>query len=110
MTTDWLVIAATSNKGNPLGSLVLFLPLIVLFYFMLIRPQRTRQRNQVELMKAIGVGDEVETIGGIFGTVARADDDFLWLEIAPGTTIKCSRAAVRRKVYSDTDDETPSET
>ena len=99
-----------AQSGNPLGSIVLFLPLIVLFYFMLIRPQKTRQRQQTELMKALGVGDEVETIAGIFGTVSRADDDFIWLEIAPGTTVKMTRGAVRRKVYAETDDETPSET
>jgi preprotein translocase subunit YajC len=109
MTTIALVIAA-ETKGNPLGSLVLFLPLIVLFYFMLIRPQKTRQRQQAELMQSLGVGDEIETIGGIFGTVQRADDDFLWLEIAPGTTVKVSRAGVRRKIWAETDDETPSET
>ncbi|MCA1831525.1 MAG: preprotein translocase subunit YajC [Actinomycetota bacterium] len=108
MTTSALVIAAKSQ--NPLGSIILFLPLIVLFYVMLIRPQKARQRQQVELMKALGVGDEVETIAGIFGTVTRADDDFIWLDISPGTTVKMSRTAVRRKVYADTDDETPSET
>jgi preprotein translocase subunit YajC len=109
MTTIALVIAAQTSS-NPLGSIILFLPLIVLFYFMLIRPQKARQRQQMELMKVLGVGDEIETIAGIFGTVSRADDDFIWLEIAPGTTVKMSRSAVRRKVYADTDDETPTET
>lgn len=100
MTTLAILLAQTTDsKGSPLGGLVLFLPLIVLFYFMMIRPQKARARQQMELMQSLAVGDEIETVGGIFGTVRRADDDFIWLEAAPGVELKVSRGAVRRKVY-----------
>lgn len=101
------VLFAQKSQGNPLGSLLLFLPLIVLFYFMLIRPQKRARQHQTELMKALELGDEVETVGGIFGRISRMDDDHFWLEIAPGTTVKASRGAVRRKVYAE-EDEQPS--
>jgi preprotein translocase subunit YajC len=104
--TDILSLAANSTQSSPLGSLILFLPLIELFYFLLIRPQKARQRQAQELMKAIQVGDEIETIGGIFGTVRRGDDENLWVEIAPGTTVKMARGAVRRKVYAEEDEPT----
>jgi preprotein translocase subunit YajC len=98
------LLAANSSQSSPLGGLLLFVPLILLFYFLAIRPQRTRARQQQELMKAIEVGDEIETIGGIFGKVVRGDDDFLYLEISPGTTVKVSRGAVRRRVYEPADE------
>jgi preprotein translocase subunit YajC len=100
-------VAAQTTSSGSLSTLILFIPLIVLFYFLLIRPQRTRMRQQQELMRAVAVGDEVETIGGIYGKVVRGDDDVLWLEIAPGTTVKVSRAAVRRRIYAEEEDSTP---
>jgi len=101
------IAAQTTSSGSGLSTLILFLPLIVLFYFLLIRPQRSRMRQQQELMRAVNVGDEVETIGGIFGKVVRGDDDTLMIEIAPGTTVKISRGAVRRRIYAEEEDSTP---
>jgi preprotein translocase subunit YajC len=58
-------------------------------------------RQHQELMRALEPGDEVETIGGIFGTIRSAADDEFLLEISPGTTVRISRGAVRRKVYQE---------
>ena len=95
-----LLAQAASTKSSPL-SLLFPVLLFGALYFFMIRPQRTRAKQHQELMREVSVGDEVETIGGMFGTVSRGDDDVLWLDIAPGTTIKVSRAAVRRKIVSD---------
>jgi preprotein translocase subunit YajC len=71
-------------------------------------------RQHQELMGALGVGDEVETIGGIFGTIRGLTDTEFLLEISPGTTVRISRAAVRRKVYDEEvepeEQETPEQT
>lgn len=63
----------------------------------------------MELMRTLEVGDEVETVAGIFGTIRRLDEDTIWLEVAPGTTLRFSRGAVRRKVIQEeeSDDRTP---
>lgn len=98
-----LLLAQDSSRGNPAASLLLFAPLILLFYFMLIRPQRNRARHQASLLQALQIGDEVETIGGIFGTIRRMQEDVLWLEISAGTTVKISRGAVRRKIVEEPD-------
>jgi preprotein translocase subunit YajC len=82
----------------------LFAPLILLFYFMLIRPQRNRARQHQTLLQTLRVGDEVETIAGIFGTIRRMDEDTVWVEISAGTTVKMSRGAIRRKVVEETED------
>jgi preprotein translocase subunit YajC len=104
------LLVAQSTTAKPTGSsgtasLVLLVGMGALFYFLLIRPQKTRVRQQQELMRAVEAGDEIETVGGIFGIITRAEEDQLWLEIAPGTTVKISRAAIRRKVYAEEPEE-----
>ena len=79
--------------------------LILVFYFLMIRPQRTRMRAHQELLGNLDLGDEVETIGGIFGTIKAKSDDEFQLEISPGTTVRVSRGAVRRKVYQEEEEE-----
>jgi preprotein translocase subunit YajC len=77
------------------------LPLVVLgvaFYFLIIRPQQTRQKAHRELMAALAEGDRVVTIGGIHGTVASLDDDRVGLEVAPGVVIDVARSAVASKI------------
>src|SRR5438093_13069254 len=90
--------ASTTTNTNPL---VTFLPLIligVVFYFLLIRPQQRRARAQRELTQSVDVGDEVVTIGGIFGTVRSMDDDSVTLEVAPGTAMRFVRSAIARRI------------
>jgi preprotein translocase subunit YajC len=99
------ILAAETAKTNPIAS---FLPIIVIFgamYFLMIRPQRNKQRMYMDLLRSLEVGDEVETVGGIFGTIRRLDDDNAWIEIAPGTTVRMSRAGIRRKVVQETESE-----
>jgi preprotein translocase subunit YajC len=101
------IILAQSNGGGGLGTLIFFIPLILVFYFLMIRPQRARMRQHQELLGTLEVGDEVETIGGIFGTIRTKSDDEFQLEVSPGTTLRISRGAVRRKVYQEEEQETP---
>lgn len=95
----------TEKTANPIVSL---LPIILIFaamYFLMIRPQRNRQRQYMDLLRSLEVGDEVETVGGIFGTIRRLDDDNAWVEIAPGTTVRMTRAGIRRKIIAETETE-----
>ena len=75
--------------------------LIVIFYFMLIRPQRKRADQHKKLIESVGYGDEVVTIGGVFGIVRSLDDDEVELEVAPGTTMRFLRSAIARRVVDD---------
>ncbi len=105
METFLTVLAQqTGTRGNPLAGLLPIVLLFGVFYFLLIRPQRARMRQQQALMASVEPGDEVETIGGIYGTVAGTDDDTIFLEIAPATTIRISRGAVRRKIEAEADE------
>jgi preprotein translocase subunit YajC len=89
------------TAGNPLVGLLPLVLLGVVFYLFLIRPQRARMREHSELMRSLRVGDEIETIGGIYGTIRGIQDETFSLEIAPGTTVQVSRGAVRRKVRQE---------
>jgi preprotein translocase subunit YajC len=101
----WVIAKTTTTNTNPL---VTFLPLIligVVFYFLLIRPQQRRARAQRELIQSVDVGDEVVTIGGIYGTVRAVDDDAISVEVSPGTTLRFVRSAIARKLSSDDEEE-----
>jgi preprotein translocase subunit YajC len=69
-------------------------------YFMMIRPQQKRRRDAEQMQSAIGPGDEVVTIGGLYGTVATVDDETVTLEVAPGVHNRYARPAVARVVNS----------
>lgn len=90
----WIIVEGLSS--------LLFLALLIgIFYFMLIRPQKKRVEQHRSLVESIGVGDEIVTIGGLFGTVRSLTDDRLELEVAPGTTLRVVKSAIARKVNDD---------
>ena len=80
-------------------SLAPILLLVVAFYFLLIRPQKNRQKKHAEMVSAVAPGTEVMTTAGIFGTVREVTDEHLNLEIAPGTVIRILPAAVSKVIY-----------
>ena len=70
---------------NMLGTVVWLVVMIALFYFMLIRPQKKRERETKAMLDALKVGDSVTTVGGIIGTVLRIKDDKVCIEIGDRT-------------------------
>ncbi len=79
-------VATTTDMAQQGGVAALissFLPLIlliVLFYFMLIRPQRKRDKEMKAMLEALKVGDKVTTIGGICGKISKIKDNFVFIE------------------------------
>ena len=70
------------------------------FYMLLVRPQRRQVLAHRELMASLEVGDEVMTMGGIYGRITRLGDEVIDLEVSPGTTLRVARTAVSRKVQA----------
>jgi len=68
------------------------------FYALLVRPQRRNMAAHQALMAQLHEGDEVMTMGGIFGRIHRLDDDIIDLEISPGTSVRVAKSAISRKV------------
>lgn len=71
---------ATPNNTGNIMSLVIFAGLIVLMYFLMIRPQRKREKETAEMRNNIKPGDKVVTIGGIVGKVCSVKDDVVTIE------------------------------
>jgi preprotein translocase subunit YajC len=90
---------------SPAGNLIFLVLLVAVFYFMLIRPQKRRVDQQRRLIESLGDGDEVVTIGGVFGTITRLGADEIHIEIAPGTTVRMLKSAVARKIVDEDEDE-----
>ena len=90
--------------------LILIVAMFALLWLFLIRPQRARAQAHRELVTKVNVGDEILTVGGLYGTVFEIDeDDDLMLEIAPGTRVRIARRAVAAVVPPDEEieEETP---
>ncbi|MEW6181799.1 MAG: preprotein translocase subunit YajC [Bacillota bacterium] len=68
--------------------------LFVLLYFMLIRPQQTRQKKHAEMLNALKADDQVITAGGIYGTVVKIKDDSVVLRIADNVRIEIMKQAI----------------
>ena len=92
--------AAPQNTG-----IMGFLPLIVifaLFYFMLIRPQMKRAKDQRKMIESLAKNDEVVTSGGLLGKIIDLDESFITVEIAEGVRVKVQKNAVTSLVPQGT--------
>ena len=78
-------MAEMSTGATIIYYAVQFLPMIlifVIFYFMLIRPQRKKDKEAKAMLESLKVGDRICTIGGIYGTIIRIKDDVLTIEVS----------------------------
>ena len=85
--------AAPASPASPLGMLMPVL-LIVMFYFMLIRPQMKRAKEARAMVAALSKGDEVLTNGGLLGRIEDIADTFVTLEIADKVSVKLQKSAI----------------
>ena len=88
---------AQSVGGGDTG-FIGFLPIILMFvllYFLMIRPQMKRSKDQKQMVEALQKGDEVITAGGVLGRITRISDAYVSLEVAPNTEISIQKTAVQ---------------
>lgn len=87
------------------GGFMDFLPLIALllvFYFLILRPQQKRAKEHKALVDALQKGDEIVTIGGTLGKVTKVDENYVWVEVAEGVVITIQKAAVQTSLPKGT--------
>jgi preprotein translocase subunit YajC len=83
------------NTGNSTWYMVAFLVVIfALFYFVMIRPQRKRQKEQQTMMQGLQKGDKVVTAGGIYGTIESVGEDSVVIKVESGTTLRVNKGSV----------------
>lgn len=68
--------------------------MFVVLYFVMIRPQMKRQKEQKAMIEALAKGDEVVTVGGVIGKIAKLGDNFIHLEVANGVELQIQRGAI----------------
>jgi len=89
--------AGSASSGGATAFMVQIAPLIlifVVFWFLLIRPQQKRMKDQQAQIAAVKKGDTVTTAGGIVGKVIRVEDDHVEVEIAPNTKVRIVKATL----------------
>jgi preprotein translocase subunit YajC len=96
-----LAATATTSKGNPAYTFLILAVLIGLFYFLIMRPQRNRQRKASQTQNQVMPGQRIRTIGGFYGTVISGDDRDIVVEIAPGVEVTLLRRAVQEVIADD---------
>ncbi len=94
---------AFAQDGGGAGAIVQLLPLVAIFgvfYFILIRPQQKKQKDQRAMLENLVRGDKVVTGGGIVGTVIKADagKEEMFVEIAPNVRVTVLRSTVQAKI------------
>ena len=105
MGTTAAILAATStSKGNPYLFPIIIVALFGLLYFVMIRPQRNRQRQAQQMQNQVMPGQRVRTTAGMYATVVSIDGDDVVLEVAPGVNVRYMRRAIMGVVPDDTGD------
>ena len=68
--------------------------MLIVFYFLLYRPQKKAQQERTEMLDSLKIGVEIVTVGGIYGKITEMAEDFVKIQIAEGVEIKISRNAL----------------
>ena len=89
---------------------VFILALLILMWFLLIRPQRRRQLDQQRLIDSLEVGKEIVTAGVLYGTVTALDHDEVHMQIADGVEVRIAKRAVAGILPGDEPEELEEET
>lgn len=97
-----ILATATSGQSNSGGGLVSLLPLLLIFvamYFLLLRPQRKRQKEARLLQDSLKEGDEVVLNSGIIGFIDDVEDDgIVWLNVADKVEIRVTKGAIASRM------------
>jgi len=98
--------APTRPDVNPLMQFMPFILIFVIFYFVLIRPQKKRQAQMREQMNSLKSGDKVITAGGIHGLVTNVKDKSVTLKVADNVKIEFEKASITTVIKKDGDGST----
>ncbi|MBR5121259.1 MAG: preprotein translocase subunit YajC [Oscillospiraceae bacterium] len=112
MTNLFLLTATADGATGSLSStLISFLPfvlILVAFYFILIRPQKKKEKKDAEMRKSVQIGDELVTIGGIVGIVCKLEEDTLVIETGSDKSkIRIKRWAISQNLDAEKEAKTP---
>ncbi len=89
------MMGGAQGTGGAIGQIVPLVLIVVVFYFFMIRPQMKKAKDQKKYIEALKIGDKVLTIGGIYGTIFKMNEDgTIVLTVEDGGKIKVSKNAI----------------
>lgn len=91
--------AAESGSGN--NMLIIMVLVFVAMYFLLIAPQKKKQKQHDQMIKSLETGDEIITIGGLYGKITNQDEKTYTIKVDDGTKIKILKTAVGQKIQAE---------
>lgn len=86
--------AAAVGTGSMLSSFAPLLLILVVFWFLVMRPQQQKYKRHQEMINQLKRGDKIVTSAGILGRITKVSDQFFWVEIADGVEIQIEKNAV----------------
>ena len=86
--------ATPATGGGDLLQLPMIIGMLVVVFFLMIRPQMKRQKEQKQMLEALAKGDEVVTVGGVLGRISKLGDSFLHIETGGGVELQVQRSAI----------------
>jgi preprotein translocase subunit YajC len=87
------------------GGYIFIIVILILMWFLLIRPQRRRQLDSQRLIDSLAVGQEIVTAGGLYGTITALEEDEARVEIADGIEVRVAKRAIAGVLTEDDPDE-----
>ncbi|AHH04760.1 preprotein translocase subunit YajC [Borrelia miyamotoi] len=90
-----------SHNSSFFRSLLVFIPVIAIFWFLVISPQRKEEKKKKEMIKNLKKGDKVLTIGGIFGVIKKVSDSEVLLELNPTSEAKFIKSSIEKVIFDD---------
>ncbi len=92
---DILAAAGSAASEPPAWTgWVLPIGMLLILWFLILRPQMRQQKQHREKVAGLGKGDEVVTAGGLVGRITKVDEEFVYLELAKGVTVKAVRSTI----------------
>ena len=99
-----LQAAGGAGMGSMMTTFVTFGLVIVIFYFLIIRPQNKRQKETKKMLEALKKGDKVVSIGGIRGTIQSVKEDTVVVKVDDNTKLVFNKSAISGVVDQKTDE------
>ena len=86
---------AAPSPGSNIEQFIFLFAMIAVFYFLILRPQQKRLKEQKNMLSVLQKGDEVVVAGGLLGRVAKVDENYIGVEVASGVTVQVQKSAVQ---------------
>jgi preprotein translocase subunit YajC len=90
----FIILQQTDGTTSLISSLLPFVLIILVFYFLILRPQQKRQKDREKLLAGVQKGDKVITSGGIHGTVEGIEDNTILVKIADNVKVKMDKGSI----------------